>query len=113
MVSSKDPETIRVPSGENDTEETALLCPRNAGNNVAPEVASQTQTVLSSDPETMRVPSGENATDRKGFSCTWIVSIKEGQNFSLDKHERDGWMSGSWKALYKAVSEGVEGSAVQ
>src|SRR5258708_2227195 len=60
---SQEPETIRLPSGENLTDVTAPVCPCSCLN-CSPVFASHTRTDLSSEPETIRLPSGENVTEQ-------------------------------------------------
>jgi len=48
-----------LPSGENATEETELVCPCNSLSS-SPVIASHTRT---EDPEAIRSPPGENATE--------------------------------------------------
>ena len=69
---SLDPDTMRDPSGENDTEFTQSVCPSSGPNTHSPDTASHTRTVLSSDPDTMRDPSGENDTDVTEEVCPVI-----------------------------------------
>src|ERR1700721_3168826 len=68
-VWSKDPETMYLPSGENATDFTTLLCPVNGPDTRLPVSASERQIVLSSEPEAMSLPSGENATDFTALVC--------------------------------------------
>src|SRR6266702_3995689 len=63
IAPSREPETMRLPSGENATEKTENPCPVNGPVSVSPVVAFHTQIVPSREPETMRWPFGENATD--------------------------------------------------
>ena len=61
------PETILLPSGENETENTPPPCssiPRHYY-----EFTSQIFRVLSPLPETILLPSGENATEKTFPSC--------------------------------------------
>ena len=69
IVWSDEPETTRLPSGENATELITFVCPRNGFPIDFPVSASQIRIVLSSDPEIMRLPSGENATDQIQSLC--------------------------------------------
>ena len=62
-VLSPDPDTMRDPSGENDTEYTQPVWPSSGPRTPSPDTASHTRTVSSSDPDTMRDPSGENDTE--------------------------------------------------
>ena len=64
-----DPETTRLPSGENATDVTQSVCPSNGPLTTSCICVSRILTVLSHDPETMRLPSGENATDVTQSSC--------------------------------------------
>ena len=48
-VLSKEPETMDLPSGENDTEYTEFLCPSNLAMNM-PVLTSQMRTIRSKDP---------------------------------------------------------------
>jgi hypothetical protein len=61
-VPTSDPDTIRVPSGENATD---VIDKERRVNTEAqmPVLQSQSRTVPSSDPDTISVPPGENATD--------------------------------------------------
>ena len=58
-VWSSDAVTMRLPSGLNDADLTAFLCPSSV-RIFWPDAASQTIAVLSSDAVTMRLPSGLN-----------------------------------------------------
>jgi hypothetical protein len=60
-VSSEDPDTTFVPSGENDTLYTLPECPSSVCRH-SPLVAFHSFTVLSEDPDATFVPSGENET---------------------------------------------------
>jgi len=63
-VSSLEPLTMRLPSGEYATELTQLVWPVPvASDPAARSLASHTLTVLSLEPLTMRLPSGEYATE--------------------------------------------------
>src|SRR2546429_117211 len=55
------PEAIRLPSGENATQSTKLVCPLSVRTS-CPVWASHTFTVWSPLPEAIRFPSSENAT---------------------------------------------------
>ena len=63
IVLSREPETIRLPSGENATEKTQSVWPLNGPEMISPLSTLHTRIVQSSEPETLRLPSGENATD--------------------------------------------------
>jgi hypothetical protein len=85
IILSYDPDTILVPSGENDTDMITLLCafvfslsisslsarqaskrhflPRKGDFEGCSAPESQTLIVWSRDPDTILVPSGENATE--------------------------------------------------
>src|ERR1700685_2243666 len=76
-VRSFEPETIRVPSGENMTAKITSSCPRSAGSTSAPEFACHTRIVQSYEPDTIRVPSGENATE---CSCSAKTSSNGDQD---------------------------------
>jgi len=69
IVLSLEPETMRVPSGENATDETQPECPCRGLPMAVPDAASHNRIVLSPEPETMCVPSGENATDETQSEC--------------------------------------------
>ena len=58
---SLEPETTRLPSGENATDQTESVWPSSTFC-TSPVDESHTRTDLSDEPETMRLPSGENAT---------------------------------------------------
>ena len=103
IVSSYDPETIFVPSGENATDEMALLCafvfslsspsasvrqanrrqfwPRRGDLEGSGAPESQTLILPSTDPDTIFVPSGETTTEMMArlratvFSATQLMSI--------------------------------------
>jgi len=59
-VLSHDPETTRLPSGENATDVTQCVCPSNGPPSIFCVSTSQILIVLSSEPEARRFPSGEN-----------------------------------------------------
>ena len=61
-VLSAAPDTICVPSGENDTDSTDPLCPSSVFTH-SHVVVSHTRTVVSYDPDTMRLLSTENDTE--------------------------------------------------
>ena len=61
-VPSDDPEARRVPSGENDRDITAFVCPLNVAI-FSFVVISHSLTAPSYDPEASREPSGENDND--------------------------------------------------
>jgi hypothetical protein len=113
IVLSYDPETIFVPSGENATDEMALLCAfvfslnspsasvrqanrrqfwtrrgdlRDRG---APE--SQTLIVLSADPDTILVPSGENATNMITLLCALVFSLNSPSASARQANRRQFW----------------------
>jgi hypothetical protein len=113
IVLSYDPETIFVPSGENATDEMALLCAfvfslnspsasvrqasrrqfwtrrgdlRDRG---APE--SQTLIVWSHDPDTILVPSGENATDTMFMLWAFVFSLKSSSLSARQASRRQFW----------------------
>src|SRR6267154_391610 len=69
IVVSSDPDTMRLPSGENATELTQLSCPVRGARSGSPVSASHNRMVLSYDPDTMRLPSGENAADVTSPLC--------------------------------------------
>ena len=71
-LSSSDPDTMRDPSGENDTEVTPEVWPSSGPNTHSPDDASHTRTLLSLDPDTMRDPSGENDTENTEEVCPVI-----------------------------------------
>ncbi len=73
-VSLFEPETTRVPSGENATERTWSVCPWNGPPICFPVAESLSLIVPSSDPETMRAPLGEKATDRTRSVCPFRAS---------------------------------------
>ena len=97
IVLSHDPETILVPSGENDTDLIQSLCAfvfsLNSSNAPARQSnrrqfwprwgdfegsgapKSQTLIVLSNDPDTILVPSGENTTDEMVWLCASDFSL--------------------------------------
>ena len=97
IVSSRDPETIFVPIGENATDMTqwlwALLFSALSSSVAAREgrngqiwptrgdlgqkraPASQTLIVLSYEPDTIVFPSGENATEATGLLCALDFSL--------------------------------------
>jgi len=55
-VESSEPDMMRVPSGENETDKTDLVCPRKGSPNGSPVAASHTRTVKSTEPDTTRMP---------------------------------------------------------
>jgi hypothetical protein len=57
-----------LPSGENATEVTTLVCPSSVRCN-APVSLDQSRTVLSFEPEATSLPSGENATELTAPVC--------------------------------------------
>src|SRR5258707_645415 len=65
---SQEPETMRLPSGENETEVTLLVCPCSSFS-CSPVIKSHIRTDLSSEPETIRLPSGENETEVTQSVC--------------------------------------------
>jgi hypothetical protein len=71
-VSSRDPETTSVPSGENATEVTVSACPPNDTIH-RPVTASQTNA-LEVDAVARRVLSGENATSWTASKCPAMVT---------------------------------------
>jgi hypothetical protein len=62
-VLSQLPEAKYLPSGENATEQTCELWPRNVATSFF-DYMFQSLTVLSKLPEAKYLPSGENATER-------------------------------------------------
>jgi hypothetical protein len=62
-VLSIEPDTITIPSGEKETEQTQSVCPSNGLPMDCPVVAFQRRTVLSFEPDTICFPSGEKATE--------------------------------------------------
>src|SRR5437588_9984890 len=68
---------MRVPSGDQDTALTALLCPREEAMAIAPFIVrtSHTRTVLSSLAEARRVPSGDQASALTFF--VWACGITQ------------------------------------
>lgn len=68
-VSSAEPDTMRLPSDENDTELTQAECPCKDSPDDCPVAVFHSRTVLSYEPDTMRVPSGEKATDETKPVC--------------------------------------------
>src|ERR1700675_163123 len=70
IVMSYEPETTRLPSGENATDVTSAVCPSNGPEMISPVSTSQMQIVMSSEPETTCLPSGENATDVTHSVCS-------------------------------------------
>jgi len=113
IVLSYDPETIFVPSGENATDEMALLCafvfslnspsasarkanrrqfwPRRGDlrDRGAPE--SQTLIVQSADPDTILVPSGENATDWTQPLWALVFSLSISSLSARQASKRQSW----------------------
>ena len=97
IVPSPDPDTILVPSGENATDRTKLLCafvfslnssslsarqarrrqfwPRRGDFEGSRAPKSQTLIVPSADPDTILDPSGENATDLIQSLCAFVFSL--------------------------------------
>ena len=69
IVLSAEPETMRLPSGENATDMIQFVCPWNGSPTDSPVSASQIRIVSSYEPETTCLPSGENATDMIQFLC--------------------------------------------
>lgn len=67
---SLDPETTRLPSGDNERDITQSVCPSNGPDIMFPVSASHTPIVLSLDAETIRLPSGENAMEVTGLVCS-------------------------------------------
>src|SRR5262249_44134712 len=67
------PDTIRLPSAENATLLTVLVCPLRVSAS-CPVCASHTFTVWSSLPDTIRLPSAENATMLTHPVCPLRVS---------------------------------------
>jgi hypothetical protein len=65
--------TMRVLSGENETELTQLVCPRKGSPTGCPVAASHSRTVQSFEPVTMRVPSGEKETEVTAEVCLSTV----------------------------------------
>ena len=63
MVLSADPEIMRFPQGETQTEKTVPVCPFRVRVQ-APVSMSHTLIVSSEEPEIMRFPQGETLTDR-------------------------------------------------
>ena len=61
-MSSLDPVAILVPSGDQATEVTLLLCPVSVSS-VLPLLLLHTRAVPSSDAVAILVPSGDQATD--------------------------------------------------
>ena len=70
--------TMREPSGLNDAELTAAVCPLNV-RTTAPVLASQTFAVLSVPAVMMREPSGLNDAAFTNWSCPLSVSRSEWQ----------------------------------
>lgn len=68
-VSSAEPDTMRLPSDENDTELTQAECPCKDSPDDCPVAMFHSRTVLSYEPDRMRVPSGEKATDETKPVC--------------------------------------------
>ena len=78
---SEDAEASNTPSGENDTELTASVCPSSVA--IVWRVAtSHNFTVLSEDAEASNTPSGENDTDKILYVS--IDSSKSGLLFKRD-----------------------------
>ena len=93
---------MRLPSGENATDLTELVCPLNGPETTSPVSTFQTRIWLSEEPETIRFPSGENATEYTGpispsngpkiispvsASQTRIVSSYEPETMRLESGE--------------------------
>ena len=71
-----EPDTMRVPSGENLTDQTESVCPLRGFITSSPVLASHIRIVVSSEPDTIRVPSGENPTDQTPDE--WPLSSRTG-----------------------------------
>ena len=74
ILSLFEPESTHLQSGENATDMTQSVCPRNGSATGFPISASQIWILLSFEPESMCLPSGENATDMIKFVCPCKVS---------------------------------------
>jgi len=58
-----DPDTRRVPSGENTTHDIGRSCPRRGERVSEPETAPHTRIVVSDEHRAMSLPSRENTND--------------------------------------------------
>ena len=83
IVPSREPDTIRDPSGENATERTQLECPLSGLPMASPVSASQRRMVLSHEPDTIRDASGENWTENTSLPCPCKTFWIEGQLTAL------------------------------
>ena len=72
-VFSKEPVSMRLPSGEKATAVTMSLCPSSVAT-AAPVAASHSRAVLSQEPVRTRLPSGEKATAVTGPVCPSSVA---------------------------------------
>ena len=113
IVPFSDPDTVLVPSGENATDRTKLLCayvfslnssslsarqanrrqfwPRRGDFEVFSAPESQTLIVLSRDPDTILVPSGENATDRMMSLWAFVFSLNSSSLAARQASRRQFW----------------------
>jgi hypothetical protein len=74
---SSEPETMRLPSCENATELTPLVCPSSGPTTTSPSLHPRLGLSGPREPETMRLPSCENATELTQLWCVPLVALQQ------------------------------------